>query len=118
MAWCARRLLAFGPRVVALLVLIAAMVVAPLALPAAPEPCCCPVRAKCTCAEHRDANREQPTVRRCGSPVAQSAPLPAPPAALPAAIAIVSDVAAAPAVVATLPVPHASPDLERPRAPG
>ena len=114
MTCAARRFFALGPKIVALLVLIAAVI----AVPAAPEPCCCPVPAKCKCAEHRAANHGQSSVRRCGSPVAHAAPLPAPQAALPPVIAIGVAIVDAPAPLFALPAPHASPDLERPRAPG
>jgi hypothetical protein len=117
--WCAvRRCFAFGPKVVALLVLVASLVVAPLTAPAAPEPCCCPQPSRCKCAEHRAANHGHEQVRRCGSPVARSAPLPAPPAALPPPVTLAVMVVEAPAPLVALPSPHASPDLERPRAPG
>jgi hypothetical protein len=110
MSFHAQRLLALGPKVVALVVLIAALVVAPLTLPAEPEPCCCPQPSKCTCADHDD-DRGPSTIRRCGSPTEQPAPIPAPTVALPVPLAIVSEAAAAPAPVLPLAIPHESPDL-------
>lgn len=113
----AHRWLAVGPRAMALLVLIASLLVAPLAIAAPPEPCCCPQPARCKCPDHQAANRGHASVRRCGAPVRHPAPLPAPIAALPAPLVLATVVAAAPAPVTTLPSPHASPDLERPRGP-
>ena len=75
-----RWLVALGPRLVALLVLVAALVLAPAPLPAEPEPCCCPRPAECTCLD-RDPSAPA-SLRRCSQPVDAAAPVTAAPAAL------------------------------------
>ncbi len=109
--------MALGPRLAALLVLIAALLAAPVSLPAAPERCCCPSPATCKCPEHQRGYHGQTSLRRCSSPTPRVASLPAPPAALAAApVVSTAAVPAMPTVIAR-PAPHPSPDLDRPSAP-
>lgn len=112
-----RRLLAFGPRLAALLVLLAALVAAPLTLPAAPEPCCCPSVRTCKCPEHQRGYQGQTSLRRCSSPTSPVAPAPAPVADLPSSVVQVTPAIPAPPIAIALPVPHPSPDRDRPRGP-
>ena len=110
-----RWLVALGPRLVALLVLVAALVLAPAPLPAEPEPCCCPRPAECTCLD-RDPSAPA-SLRRCSQPVDAAAPVTAAPAALPPPVTLRIPAAATPAPVTALPAPHASPEPERARGP-
>ena len=111
------QLLAFGPRVAALLVLIASLLVAPLRLPAAPDPCCCPRPARCTCSDHNPGPGGPPSIRRCTPADTEVAPAPAPVAALPTPLVIVRPAVAAVPTIVALASPHRSPDLDRPRGP-
>lgn len=112
-----RRLMALGPRLAALLVLIASLLIAPLSLPAAPERCCCPSPRTCKCPEHQRGYHGQTSLRRCGRPAPQVAPLPSPVAALTAGPVVVTPAVAAVPTVVALPAPHPRPDLDRPRGP-
>lgn len=110
-------LLALGPRVVALLVLIASLLAAPIRVVAeTAEPCCCPRPEECPCHDHGSPAGSS-SFRPCDRPTDHDAPVSAAPAALPAPIVVIAPAATLPAPAITLPSPHASPDLERPRGP-
>ena len=112
-----RRLLALGPRVAALVVLMAALLAAPLPLTAEPEACCCPRPAECVCHEHGGSPPGSSSLRRCAQPVDHAAPIAAAPVELPAPVVVLAPAALLSAPAIALPSPHASPDLERPRGP-
>src|SRR5688500_6952458 len=94
-----RQLLACGPRLAAMAVLIAAMIIAPARLPAEPEDCCCPSPAECKCPEHQPGEPGEASIRRCSTPELHAATAPVPAAELPPAFVVV-----APAVTVALPV--------------